>query len=589
MEYNLAKIHEAKISNANQGSAMLKIVSYLEKALGKKMIKLTTEKFKNSSGSGIGVRYVFAGSLECVRFNWVQGKSSVISSVDVFTGTGRDPNFNITWGDTSLVQSLPALAKALKSPRVGTVSAGAEKEPALAEAKVEVKTHAMWKQKAEEKGLKCVTSGDDAGWTHHAVDVDGRVKGKFNKTNVMTQNHGFLQEKEIIVGKLLEAKKGEYTPASAIKDMIEKMEEGRSFNRSEFVMAYHPENAYAYDEFVEKNKEKLVISGKRISIPKGTKFKTGKATKAAPSDEAGEAGDDSYSGGGSVSVKKGGKGEEYDVEVPDEGRVSYNDSLEHLEALTHGLIKGSFNALFVAGKGGTGKTQTVEDVLSQNGLSDGQGYFKVTGSASPIGMYNALYKYRDDIILFDDCDGALESQDGRNIIKAATDTKKIRKLAWSKKSSGMFDPDSPAHQAKLAAKAEAARDDDEGADEEGGDDDEEGGDEKVPTHFTYTGQVIFISNLPLNKLDPDGALRTRAFIISIDPTPDEIVERMGQILGSIKLENGLSLSDKQRQEVLNVIKAGRRKNEASLRTLVRALNLAASGAPNWQKLVQLYA
>ena len=360
---------------------------------------------------------------------------------------------------------------------------------------------------------------------------------------------------------LAEAKKGEFTPQTAVADMISKLEAGRSFNRSEFIMNYHPENAHAYDEFVEKYQDELVVSGKRISLPKGTKL--GKSKKVAASGEGGE---------GSLEVSKGGKHEEYKVEVPEPDGVSYTDSLEHLEGLTQALIKGSFNALFVAGRGGTGKTQTVEQVLHDNGLSDGSGYFKNTGSASPIGVYSLLYKYRKDIILFDDSDGALADQDARNLIKAATDTKKVRKIVWNKKSAGMYDPDD-----------EPARDDDAEGEEA------VTADDRIPKYFEFTGQIIFISNLPLNKLDPDGALRTRAFIISIDPTADEILQRMSEILNDIKLEGGLSLTPKERQDVLNVIKAGRRKEEASLRTLVRALGLAASGAPNWQKLVQLYA
>lgn len=498
----LSQLKEA-VSHANQGVAMSKIISYLEKQLGKKMTKITTDHFKNSNESGHGIRYVFDGSVLCVRFNWVGGKSSEITSVDVWTGTSRDPNFHITWKGKSLAKSLPALARAIAAPKLG------------------------------------------------------QMVGKEAET-------------------VTEAKKGEFTERSSINDMIEKLEQGRSFNRSEFIMNYHPENAHAYDDWVEKNKDQLVMSGKRIALAKGAKVKT-----AAPAAAGAE---EPSSAGGFVTVSKGGTGEEYEVTVPDEGRVSYNDSLEHLEGLTQALIKGSFNALFVAGKGGTGKTQTVEDVLHASGLSDGKGYFKITGSASPIGIYTALYKYRDDIILFDDCDGALESQDGRNIIKAATDTKHTRKIAWSKKSSGMYDPDSDAESSKRDAKAAKSAD----GDDHEGDEEDDAPNDKIPTHFIYTGQIIFISNLPLNKLDPDGALRTRGFIIAIDPTPDEILERMEQIVGTIKLEGSGKLSDKQRMEVLNVIKAGRRKDQASLRTLVRALNLAASGAPNWQKLVQLY-
>lgn len=559
----LSDIKEA-VSHANQGVAMTKIVSYLEKQLGKKMTKLTTEKFKNSAEKGIGVRYVFDGSVLCVRFNWAQGKSSEVTSVDVWTGSGRDPNFHITWKGKSLAQSLPALARAIKAPKIGEMTGAmkAEKEAVTEAKKGKHPKHpsATYDPELSDKTTAGFTTGDGEQY--------------YCRRSLLPDDHPNKKQD------LNEAKKGEFTERSSINDMIEKLEQGRSFNRSEFIMNYHPENAHAYDDWVEKNKDQLVTSGKRISLAKGAKFQT-QAPVAATS------GVGATESGGSVTVSKGGNGEEYDVAVPDEGRVSYNDSLEHLEGLTQGLIKGSFNALFVAGKGGTGKTQTVEDVLQSNGLSDGKGFFKITGSASPIGIYTALYKYRDDIILFDDCDGALESQDGRNIIKAATDTKKTRKIAWSKKSAGMFDPDSDAEVSKRDAKAAK---DAGGADSEEGDDlEDDSPNDKVPTHFIYTGQVIFISNLPLNKLDPDGALRTRAFIIAIDPTPDEIIERMEQIVGTIKLEGDGKLSDKQRMEVLNVIKAGRRKDQASLRTLVRALNLAASGAPNWQKLVQLYA
>jgi len=503
----LEELFEAKVSGAHVGSAMNAIISYLEKKMGFKLRKLGVESFSNSSGHGRGIRYVEDGTANCIRFNWVGSKSAEIVSVDIWNGSSRDPQFNIAFKGTSLAKSLPSLVQVLKKPRIGTVPVTAEEEPEQQEQPEEA---------------------------------------------------------------LAEAKKGEFTPASAIADMVKKLEAGRTFNRSEFVMNYHPENAHAYDDWVEEHKDELVIQGKRISLPKGAKI--------------GMAGGSISGGGGSGSleVSRGGRGEQYETPELDrieaEDRISFSDSLQHLEGLTTGLIRGSFNALFVAGRGGTGKTQTVEDALAAAGLTDGGGYFKITGSASPIGIYAMLYKHRNGIVLFDDCDGALESQDGRNIIKAATDTKKIRKIAWGKKTSGMYDPDSRPD--KDDADADPAEGDDEAIDDID--------DDQIPKYFNFTGRVIFISNLPLNKLDPDGALRTRAFVISIDPTPAEIFARMNEIVDDIKLEAG-TLSPKERQHVLAVVKTSRRAKDASLRTLVRALNLAASGAPNWEKLVELYA
>jgi hypothetical protein len=554
----LSELFEAKVSNANVGAAMSRIISYLEKKMGFKLRKLGVEEFKNSSSVGTGIRYVEDGTVNCIRFNWTGSKSSEIDSVDLWNGSGHDPQYHITFKGTSLVKSLPTLVDVLKHPKLGKIKVHGDgtadqhdKEEALAEARKKCGSHpkfpdATYDDELSDKNVACFT------------DSDGEQR--YVKRKDLPDDHPNK------AAQLDEAKKGEFTPEAAIADMITKLEAGRTMNRSEFVMHYHPENAHAYDDWVEEHKDELVIQGKRISLPKGQKF--GAAPKAGGSMVGG-------GGSGELLVQRGGKGEQYEVEVP-EDRVSFGESLEHLEGLTTGLVKGSFNALFVAGRGGTGKTQTVEDTLEEHGLSDGSGYFKITGSASPIGIYTALYKNRTGIVMFDDCDGALESQDGRNIIKAATDTKKVRKIAWSKKSSGMYDPDDESRKQKEPAEGED------------GDDDVDIDGDQIPKHFQFTGRVIFISNLPLNKLDPDGALRTRAFIITIDPTPEEIFERMGEIVNDIKIEGG-SLSAKERQAVLSVVKTSKNAKSASLRTLVRALGLAASGAPNWEKLVQLYA
>ena len=219
-------------------------------------------------------------------------------------------------------------------------------------------------------------------------------------------------------------------------------------------------------------------------------------------------------------------------------------------------------------------TYTLEKVLHAAGKTDGDGYFKVSGSASPIGMYKALYNNRTGIVLFDDCDSALDQQEARNLLKAATDTKKERKLNWMKKGGKEFyNPDF------------------ESDGDEGEDDDGEGeGEERFPTNFIFTGKVIFISNLPMNKLDPDGALRTRSFIVNVDPTDLELVDYMAKLAPSIKLEDGLTLSLEERKEVSDLIKSmvGKRQG-LSLRNLVRGLNIRASGIADWKNIIIRYA
>lgn len=223
-----------------------------------------------------------------------------------------------------------------------------------------------------------------------------------------------------------------------------------------------------------------------------------------------------------------------------------------------------------------GKTQTVEDELSKAGLTDGNGYFKNTGSASPVGIYGSLYDNKDGIVLFDDCDSALADQEGRNLIKSATDTKKIRKVAWNKKSSSIIRL-SDFEQMVDEADGERPTTKD--------------GSPLYPNSFEFTGRVIFISNLPLNKLDPDGALRTRGYIIEIDPTDAELIDYMAKIAPLIKLENGTVLPQEKIDEVVEQIRNSTNKSDISLRKLVRALNIKAElgDDPDCEEIIKLYA
>jgi hypothetical protein len=302
-------------------------------------------------------------------------------------------------------------------------------------------------------------------------------------------------------------------------------------------MLYHMENIDIFDTLVSKFSSQISIMGKRIGAKKGTDWEKLAHDVLNASEN-------------SLNVDDGGDNESY-PEFNHDSSVSFSTQLDHLASLVSGVAKGSFNALFVAGKGGTGKTQTVESALAKAGLHDGNGYFKVTGSATAAGIYSLMYKHHDDVILFDDADGALEDVDARNLIKAATDTKKSRKLAWTK--TGTIN--SPAG--------------------------------TVPPAFFFSGRIIFISNLPLDKLDPDKSIRTRAFIIVIDPTNDEMLDHMKTILPNIRVEGNMSL--KQRQVVLKVITDIAKTQDINLRTLARALNLCASGISNWEELVRLYA
>ena len=74
---------------------------------------------------------------------------------------------------------------------------------------------------------------------------------------------------------------------------------------------------------------------------------------------------------------------------------------------------------------------------------------------------------------------------------------------------------------------------------------------KIPRFFEFTGKIIFISNLKMDKLDPDGAIRTRAFMIEIDPTDIEIYDFMESIVDKIKLYGDLNLDSATRKKTVD--------------------------------------
>jgi len=239
-----------------------------------------------------------------------------------------------------------------------------------------------------------------------------------------------------------------------------------------------------------------------------------------------------------------------DVEIE---RISYEDQLEDLTTSIGLLLAGASHGLFITGRGGTGKSVTVKQALNNNGLQEGDGYVKLKTTATTVGIYQLLYKYRDSVLLFDDSDSIFTDQATRNIFKAATESgSEKRMLMWDKKSSDIVDSDIY-------------------------DEDDPEFDSKYPNRYEFTGKIIFISNLEMDKVDPDGALRTRGNIFNISATNEEIYEKAAKIIMFIPLRVNYNLDKPKRLEILEAFAAKKRMvDTADLRTFERALNDSAA-------------
>lgn len=241
-------------------------------------------------------------------------------------------------------------------------------------------------------------------------------------------------------------------------------------------------------------------------------------------------------------------------------------------------------------------TFTVEKILADNGRVDGAGYTMIKGSGSALGLYKLLYynSGANNIVFIDDADGLLADQDQRNLLKAATDTKAVRKLSWLKSSPGIYNPESHKGrmieaakqvaslsgkaQEKVKSKRKPSDENEEGNEDEGDDDafDLDKAAEMVPNKFEFKAKVIIISNLPMNKLDPDGALRTRGIAIALDPNKQELIDYMVKLAKVIDVGAGESPTDEDREIVMDAIMNTKRPSGLSIRSLVRGLDMAIS-------------
>lgn len=472
-------------------SAIKIITSYLNKKTGNKFFRYPgIEKFSSDDHSGYGIRLYSKDGKQSIRFNWSSSSVNMMALQSIDVFRGKTKKTIEFDKKVSLVKTLPIAAEILNGAKYSS------------------------------------------GWTL-PDDVELNESTLQYKANFLVESASASMDD--------------------IFDSVVDMLTDPKFSRLAVYKAYRSAGQKIFDYLVANASEDVITkSGNKFTFV-GTKadLKKFKEDKDKILSKLGCARVTVRSGSSNETYEPTGGEKKFEKNVD---RLVYEKQLEHMENLIRMTISGASNALFIAGRGGVGKTHGVEKILKQAGLRDGAGYFKNTGSATAAGMYSLLFKYKDKIVLFDDSDDALKDQESRNIIKAATDTKKNRKLVWNKMGKNVVDPDEDMTDDEIL---------DQGL---------------IPRYFEFTGRIIFISNLPMDKLDPDGAIRTRAFMIDIDPTDDEVYEHMEKIVDDMEIADGLTLSSSKRKEVIALLKAGKSKQTANFRKLQRGLNMAAGAS-----------
>lgn len=166
------------------------------------------------------------------------------------------------------------------------------------------------------------------------------------------------------------------------------------------------------------------------------------------------------------------------------------------------------NVMIVSGDKGVGKTYKANQILEQ--YKDIRPYVIVTASLSAVQLYKLLWEHNDAIVVLDDVNSILQDpKDGASLLKACTDSYRVRQLHWQKQNPNCV----PVHKMNLKDNAAIQRKMEELAlnnkklalaVSEG---------RAFPDTFYFTGAVIILTNKPLSVIDrvTEGAVSNRGW------------------------------------------------------------------------------
>jgi len=239
---------------------------------------------------------------------------------------------------------------------------------------------------------------------------------------------------------------------------------------------------------------------------------------------------------------------------------------EVLDEMSRACINGDIRAMIVSGPPGVGKSYGVETQMEKASMFDKLAGKKVRfqivkGAMTALGLYTQLYKYSDtkNVLIFDDCDSVFTDDLSLNILKAALDSGKTRRICWNSDSRLLRE-------------------------------------EGIPNTFNFNGSAIFITNLKFGNLkskklqDHLEALQSRCHFLdlTIDGDRDKML-RIKQVHRDADggLFKDYDFNEEQSQIVIDFMWENHTKlREVSLRMCLKIADLVKISPNNWQNLAK---
>jgi len=228
------------------------------------------------------------------------------------------------------------------------------------------------------------------------------------------------------------------------------------------------------------------------------------------------------------------------------------DIFKSIELYTIQVARGKSNSLIVSGQTGVGKTQVVKDTLSSLGMEKDKHYYFATGTATTAGLYEVLFKNRNKLIVFDDCDDVFKDPESVNILKGSLDTYDKREV--SKLSKGNTFDSTGMSDSEIQEEYETRN--------------------KLPNKFEFTGQIIFISNLPESKFD--SALLSRSLHVDVHLNKEELLDRMREIMRKLTPNVDMEKKEEALEYLSYITNNYPTKFDMNIRTLIHSINLRAN-------------
>lgn len=237
-----------------------------------------------------------------------------------------------------------------------------------------------------------------------------------------------------------------------------------------------------------------------------------------------------------------------------------SERFEILTEMARATIAGDVRAMIVQGPPGVGKSFGITSELERASMFDEIAgkplkYEMLKGAITPLGLYVKLYKHSDPghVLVCDDLDNLFYDELSLNLLKAALDSGKKRRICWNADSN-------------LLRR------------------------EGVPDSFDFKGSIIFITNLNFDNIrskkiqDHLAALMSRCHFVELGINGDRgKLLRIQQIINDGMLDE-YGFTDADKQEVVNFVKENAaRFREISLRLVVKIADLKKIMPNGWKR------